>query len=680
MMNRGRYADVVARSRSLIDIHPALASAWKYYGAALVLQGKDGLSALVKSRELEPTDCETLFYLGNAQYDREDFLGAIASHRRVLELKPRFAQSHDALGMALRCVGAHEEALASHRAALIIQPDYADAHGNMGNVLMDQGRCREAVDSYRRMCALEPESAEAHNSLGNALLACGKLDEAVASYQTVVGLRPTSAMAFVNLGNAQRGLGRAQQAAANCARAVELEPGLADAHRFLGDACFDLGRFDEAAASYQRAIAIDSTYVDAHAALGVVMRQVGRGDEAEACCQRALLLDPQSPETLALLGDLQAGRGDFAAAETSFKHALSIKPDLPEAFAGLARYRKMTQGDADWLAAVRKLLASPLSVQHSINLRYALGKYFDDVGEFDEAFANYRQANELTRHYGMSYDRAGHAHRVERVIETYDHNAIERLSGAGNQTDTPVFIVGMPRSGTTLAEQILASHPAVRGVGELRFWHAAAVQYEKARGEPGARALAAAFADRYLTMISELAGGAPKVIDKMPANFMNLGLMHASLPKARIIHLTRHPIDTCLSIYFQAFSNAHAYANQLQDLVHYYTQYSRLMAHWRATLPPAALLDVPYESLVEFPESWSRKMIEFLGLPWDPRCLDFHQTQRTVLTASSWQVRQKISTSSVGRFRCYEEFLGPLWQLLDDGAALNAAREIPHHG
>jgi hypothetical protein len=308
-----------------------------------------------------------------------------------------------------------------------------------------------------------------------------------------------------------------------------------------------------------------------------------------------------------------------------------------------------------------------LPIQHEINMRYAIGKYFDDVKDFEPAFASYRLANELTKRYGVRYDRDRLTRRVDRITVAYDRHWLRRMRLEANPSERPVFIVGMPRAGTTLTEQILASHPAVFGAGELRFWHTASADYESSSLSGNGHVAISGLSGRYLRQIDDLSADALRVVDKMPANTMNLGLIHAAFPNARIIHMRRNPIDTCLSIYFQVFSTTHSYANDLEDLAHYYTQYLRVMEHWRATLPEGAILDIPYEGLVEDPEAWSRKMLQFVGLPWDPRCLDFHRTSRTVLTASNWQVRQKISTSSVGRWRSYEKFVGPLRHLMNIG-------------
>jgi Sulfotransferase family len=231
----------------------------------------------------------------------------------------------------------------------------------------------------------------------------------------------------------------------------------------------------------------------------------------------------------------------------------------------------------------------------------------------------------------------------------------------------------MPRSGTSLTEQILASHPQVHGAGEVRFWDRTLPTLAQ-QHSPGTAAALAQLAAAYLARIGGGAGAALRITDKMPANFLYAGVIHAALPRARFIHLMRDPLDTCVSVYFQNFLNVSPYANDLEDLAHYYRQYRRIMAHWRGLLPATALLEVPYESLVAEPEPWTRRMLEFLGLPWDARCLEFHQTDRVVITASKWQVRQKISAASVGRWRHYEKHLGPLLQLAELAPACQVQR------
>ncbi len=394
-------------------------------------------------------------------------------------------------------------------------------------------------------------------------------------------------------------------------------------------------------------------------------RALGRLADAEASTRRALALRPDAADTLALLGSLAIDHGRFDEAEDLLRKALAMDPELPEALVSLASLRKMSPADAPWRDAAERVLARGLSVAHTINLHHSLGKYYDDVDDPDAAFQHHRRGNELARGIRPGYDRAEMTQRVTRTLAAFDRNVFAALRSGGLGSERPVFVVGMPRSGTSLTEQILASHPQVHGAGELLYWIFAADAERAATAEKRAATIAD-LGRAYVEGLATQAPDATRVVDKLPVNFRHIGLIHAALPGARFIHLERNPLDTCLSIYFQGFSAAHPYATDFGDLAHYYHEYRRLMAHWRAVLPPQTLLEVRYEDLVDDPEGWSRRMLAHIGLPWDPRCLEFHRTHRPVLTASNWQVRQPISKGSVDRWRRYERFIGPLREALGD--------------
>jgi tetratricopeptide (TPR) repeat protein len=556
------------------------------------------------------------------------------------------------LGVALRMQA--KDALEALTRAAALLPQDAAAHNNLGNALGERGRYDDAVASYGRALALRPDFAEAHNNLGNALLDMGQFEPAAASYGRALAIKPGYVEAHSNLGNALRGLGRLDEAVDSYRRALALSPDSAEAHNELGLALRDLGRPDEAVISYRRALQIRPDYAEAHSNLGIALRLRGRTAEAEVSCRRALAIDPGLTAAVVALAELHADRGQFAPAQELFQRAMSMQPLSPEAWAGIARLRTMTAGDAAWLAHAQRIAGQNLPARQEVPLRYAIGKYFDDLKDFEQAFASYRRANELTRQYRAPHDQQQLSRAVDLITHRYDAQWLSRAGRAATASNRPVFIVGMLRSGTSLAEQILASHPQVFGAGELTFWSTA-----YGADEPPGK-----LADAYLRLLDQLSPEAARVIDKMPGNFLHLGLIHAALPHARIIHMRRNPIDTCLSIYFQHFEANHSYANDLEDLAHAYGEYLRVMQHWHAILPGQAILDVPYEGLVADQEAWSRKMLDFIALPWDSRCLAFERTERTVITASKWQVRQKMSSSSVRRWRHYAQFIGPLRGLL----------------
>jgi len=691
LVNQERLSEAEHRARTLLTMHPNAGMLWKILGVALMRQGKDALQALRRTTDLMPHDAEAHGNLGTALHDQGQWAEALVSLRRALAIQPHDVEALVNAADALRALGHAREAVSLYQRALELSPHRIDARNNLGNAFLELTQYDEAVACYRlaleikpddvqilcnlsnaqrrlglldeaiasgrQAIALDPTLSIAYNNLGLALAARGQREDAAASYRQALTLNPNSAEALNNLGDVLRDLGLRRETLPLYARAVELDPQRAESHHNLGNLLFEFRRIDEAAASYRRTLALEPRHAPAHLSLGVVLRAQHRHADAEASCQAALAIDSNYVEALILLGELRADRGQFSEAERLFQRAIEINPDFSFAFSSIATHRRMTSEDAGWLKGAEALLAKRLPLEHEISLRYALGKYFDDLGRYDDAFSHYRQANELSKRHGANYDGAKLAQRVDEIVRHFDAAFIRRCGLQASSTELPVFIVGMPRSGTSLAEQILASHPAVFGAGEVIFWDTAFAAYRGAQlegnlaGTPAGANQVRGMAGDYLERLTASSGAVLRVIDKMPANFWYLGLIHAAFPQARIIHMQRHPIDTCLSIYFQNFFNMDPYANDLDNLVHYYGEYLRVTDHWRAVLPARTLLEVPYEGLIEDQEGWSRRMLDFIGLPWDPKCLNFHQTDRVVITASKWQVRQKINTGSAGRWR-----------------------------
>jgi tetratricopeptide (TPR) repeat protein len=539
---------------------------------------------------------------------------------------------------------------------------------NEANGLARLGRLAEAQAMYESILRSHGEFAEAHGNLGELHLELGRFKEAVASCLRALALNPDFARALQILGNAQARLHQPDQALQSFARAVALDPNYLDAYMNMAAVQRSVGRLAEAAMSLERALVINPQLADAHVELGTIYRLQGRAADCERSCESALRLEPHCNAALAVLAELRADLGEFREAERLHRRILSTDPEAVESVAAVARLRRMNEGDGDWLHAAQTLLRKAWPAQRERLLHFSLGKYFDDMGDFEQAFRHYRRANDLSRQCGPPHDRNGLNRMADLILHTFDRSWVAQRRRTLNHSDRPVFVVGLPRSGTSLAEQILASHPSAYGAGELSFWaNECGAAFGEAEKSGGALAVSEAEIARlgtdYLKLLRTLPTDAERVIDKFPANFFFQGLIHAALPGARFIHMQRDARDTCLSIYFQQFEQANAYANDLDDLANYARQYRRLTNHWRGCLDSGRLLEVPYESLVEDPEAWSRRMLEFIGLPWDARCLAFHATQRPVVTASRWQVRQGISRSSVGRWRNYAAHLGPLLEL-----------------
>jgi tetratricopeptide (TPR) repeat protein len=648
-------------SRGFADAHNDL-------GRVLLELGRTGeaIASCQRALQIRPQFAAALGNLANAERARGALEAAIQGYRRVIALEPGLAEAHRNLGSALIEAGEPEAGIEALRRALELRPDFAAAVTQLARALSALGRSAEALPYYERLLERERQ-ADTLNDYGTLLAGLGRFEAAAQCYRDALVLAPRDARLYANLGHMLHCLGDHRGAIAHSQRAIELDPRLPEGHLHLGNALLAINDMHAAEAAYSAGLQVAPEHALLHTAHAMAERALGRLDDAAASTRRALAIRPDAADAVALLGSLAVDRGRFEEAETLLKKALTMSVDLPEALISLTGVRKMTAADAPWRDAAERALARGPPVAHAIGLHHAVGKYCDDVGDFDAAFEYHRRGHELARRSRPPYDRAATVARVTRTLGAFDRHALEALRPAGIASERPVFVFGMPRSGTTLAEQILASHPEVHGAGEVLFWQYGADTELAAPPEQRA-AVIAALGRRYLALFEALPATAARVIDKLPSNFKNLGLIHAALPGARFIHLDRHPLDTCLSIYFQGFTAAHAYATDLGDLGHYYREYRRLMAHWREILPPETLFEVQYESLVEDPEAWSRRMLEHVRLSWDPRCLDFHRTERPVLTASNWQVRQPISKASIGRWRRYERFLGPLREALGDDA------------
>jgi len=660
-----RAAASLARATAL---RPDFADAHNDLGRVLLELG-DTDAAIVSCRralELRPRFAAALGNLANAERARGALAPAIEGYRRVIALEPRLAEAHANLGSALIAAGEPEGGIEALRRALELRPDHATAVTQLARALTARDRAAEALPYYERLLARE-RRADTLNDYGTLLAGLTRFEAAADCFRTALGLAPEEARIHANLGHVLHCLGDHRAAIEHSQRAIELDPRLPEGHLHLGNALLAINETHAAEAAYVAGLEVVPQHAALHTAHAMAERALGRVDDAAASVQRSLAIRPDAADTVALLGSLAIDRGRFEEAETLLEKALTLSPGLPEALTGLTAVRKMTAADGAWRDAAERTLSRRLPVAHAIGLHHALGKYCDDVGDFDAAFEYHRRGHELARRSRPPYDRAATTQRVDRTLARFDGAALAALRSAGLPSDRPVFVFGMPRSGTTLAEQILASHPQVHGAGEVLFWQFAA-DAELASPPEQRMATIAALGRQYVGSFETLPTAAARVIDKLPSNFKNLGLIHAALPSARFIHLERDPLDTCVSIYFQGFSAAHAYASDLIDLAHYYREYRRLMAHWRATLPPGLLLEVRYESLVDDPEHWGRRMLAHLGLPWDPRCLEFHLTDRPVLTASSWQVRQPIGKGSIGRWRHYERHLEPLRAALGEDA------------
>jgi tetratricopeptide (TPR) repeat protein len=492
----------------------------------------------------------------------------------------------------------------------------------------------------------------------------GEDEQAVANFQEVLAAEPGNVVAHNHLGMALCRLGRYQEGGEHYRRAIGAKESYAEAHCNLGSLLRSQGRIKESEQPLRRALKLKPTLVDAQVSLGATLYMQGRMSEARSLFERALRAAPRQVEALACMGQLSALEGRFAEAETWYNRAVEIDPRTSLAWVGLAGLRRMTAADHAWLKGAQACADSGLAPLNEASLRHAIAKYYDQIGKFAQAFQSVQRAKQLVKTAALDYDRDAQTRFGDTLIRIYNDDTVARTQPGASDSALPVLVTGMPRSGTSLVEQIVASHPAVRGAGEVGYWGQTVTKHATSLlREPPDQTLRHRLAEGYLRVLTANSANAARVVDKSVDNPEYLGLIHSVLPNARIIYVQRDPIDTCLSCYFQDFPPALNFAHDLSDLAHFCRHHHRLMAHWRSILPRGTLLDVPYEELIADQEGWTRRILEFLGLPWDDRCLSFHSNDRSVLTASFWQVRQKVYTSSVGRWLNYEKFIGPLLEL-----------------
>jgi tetratricopeptide (TPR) repeat protein len=501
---------------------------------------------------------------------------------------------------------------------------------------------------------------------GNKCMAAGSYEQAIEIFCELLELDPRNAVAHNNLGSALSKLSRFQESEEYFLSAIKLRPDFVEAHWNLGLVQQWRGYFDDSEKSLRRALKLNPSHMGARISLGATLALTNRFREATGQFRKVLKVRPRDAEALFGMAQIAGMEGRFDESEKTLKQVVEIRPKMPAAWAALAGVRRMTTSDGAWLRKVEEFASSGIPPMEEATMRFAMGKYHDDVGQYHEAFKHYETANELLKPIAEPYDRHKRTSFVDNMIRVYTDRHLCGVTKGASESNKPVFVVGMLRSGTSLTEQIIASHPNAKGAGEVEYWRKVMSENETAIRLGHGRldeAVNARIADDYLRILDKVSESALRIVDKAPLNSEYLGSIHSVFPNARIIYLRRDPVDTCLSCYFQNFSLAQGFTLDLSDLAHYYQEHHRLMSHWRAVLPKGVMLEVRYEQLVADQEGWTRKILEFLELEWSDVCLNFHATARPIVTASFWQARQKIFKTSVQRWRNYEKFVGPLRSL-----------------
>jgi len=581
----------------------------------------------------------------------------------------RDAQAWYLLSASYGQKGDMTEVIRCAQQALAVLPNHPGALTNLGNAYAATLQHEEAAECYRQALEQAPTDPRLLTNAGFALVLAGERDEAIDYFKRALAAVPNHPQAHAGLGEALFMKGEVEEAIRHFMAALQGVPDLFQAHKGLGHVCWVLGDFRAAEQHYEAAWRQSGNKdVDTAAGYAATLAMLGRTEEALSLLDDALADHPEHPTLLGSKAQVLEQNGEEEDAYRVASELAETGDSTPLSAAVLARMNRRFDCADEALTTITGLLANPdLAVPSRYTLLFAAGGLLDRLGRYDEAFTYFRQGNEAMP---LEFDHDAHQDYVTSLIDTFSAARLPTLPKATNTDHRPIFIVGMPRSGTTLIEQILASHPEVFGAGELDDIGALAAELQDAQGARYPVAVTNlgsaeldALAAEYLQTLDALAPGSPRITDKMPHNFLHLGLISRLLPEATIIHCRRNPLDTCLSTYFQSFTRGHTYAADLEDIGRFYLQYERLMAHWQEVLE-LPILDVPYEELVAGQEEWTRRLLDHCDLPWDDACLRFHETKRAVATASYRQVREKLYSSSVERWRHYQPHIEPLLRTL----------------
>lgn len=680
-----------------IAIKPDFANAYSNMGHALWLAGRmeEAEAACRKAIELDPQSLDARLNLGNALTNLDRREEAVEEWRKTVEINDRFSKAWNNLCHAMREMGQLAQAEEYGRKAIAVDPDNVEAYNNLANALRDLGRPNEAEAFYRKAIELQPQFKQAHNNLAISLIDQNRFEEAAAAARYAVAFDPEYGDAFSTLSHALIQIGRFAEAEGAAENALRYKEDKAGPYADLADIYFLTDRYDQAEAALQEAMNLSDESPQTEVKMAEILERNGRLEDALEHMERAIELAPEMPSmfaaraqiyfinnytdkalqdldtalemapnyTPAMLSkaELYLALGERDKARQIIDKAHEISPGIPAITAMSARLNKISSPDDENLKRLEELLTGvvPMNNTQIAGIHYTLFDAYQNMKQDEKAFEHLKAANDINAilhpyHAGV-YDMS-----LKQMKERWTPDYIAEFDGKGCESDVPVFILGMPRSGTTLTEQIISSHPDVFGAGELPELRIVEQRLGRIKPEN-----AREHGELYLELVQARADrdGYARITDKMPGNFNRIGHILTALPNAKIIHCRRSPLDTCLSCYKQNFARGQYFSYKMEDLAHQYKNYMAVMDHWRSVLP-GRFIEIDYEETVSNFEEQARKLIDYVGLEWNDACLEPHKQKRSVLTASKEQVRKPIYTSSVKAWKRYEKQLQPLIEAL----------------
>ncbi len=680
LYNQGKLNEAYDLLRRILAAAPQHAPSLHLLGVINHQLGdtKSAIKHIQDAVKIKPDEAQYFANLGEMHRLLKNLDDAIACGKKAITLDPNNATAHSNLGIAYYDIGDLDAAETHQKHALELSANLAAAFNNLGSILLDRKNISGAIEYYKKAISAAPNQIEAISNLANALTKDVKPDEAIKLLLQVIQSHPNFANAHCNIATAFLAKEEFDKAVFGFKRALALSPDSSEANIGMAKALQEQWHFAEAIQYAERAKALKPNQAEIHSVLGRIYNECGFTEKAKCSYEEALKIDSQSISAYLGRGHLLMQNGDLKSATKDFKQVLSLDSDSLGARLALVQVNKVKSNDENMNALVaQSSKIDTFSDREAIPLHFALGKCYEDTKQYASAFKHYTAGCKLKRNR-IEYSADNNDLITKNIMDFFTKNNIDQLRSDACDSNLPIFVLGMPRSGTTLTETIIASHPMVYGAGELDDILELAVHNHSLNNtnlnslgyplnmQDITQAELKAMGESYIKGLQERAPVSPRITDKMPANFNFLGLIHLMLPNAKIVHVKRNPIDTCLSCYNKLFNRSQLQSYDLQEIGRYYKNYAALMDHWRKVLPPGSFYEIQYEDIIADAGGQSRALIDYCGLEWNEACLDFHKTKRNIRTASVTQVRQPIYKTSVEKWRHYEKHLGPLLDALGD--------------
>ena len=657
LYQKGHLNQVLTEAEKLLRKFPDSSTIYNILGATHQGLGKldKAIEAYEKAISIKPDYAEALSNFGNALKDQGKLDKAIEAYEKAISIKPDFDTAYYNMGNALKDQGKLDKAIEAYKNAVSIKPSYAQAHYNLGNACKERGKLNKAIKAYDKALVLKPDYPQAHNNLGLVFHEQSELDKAIESFNKALALKPDYAEAYNNLGISLHEQGKLTNAIESFNKALALKPDNTETYNNLGIALHERGELDKAIESFNKALALKPDNTETYNNLGIALHERGELDKAIESFNKALAFKPDNAKAFNNKGIVLQDQNMIEKAIDAYSKAVALKPDFSEAYRNLSAVKQYTASDPQFTQLQVIMNDESTSLSSRCNLSFALAKMYEDIGNFDQAFKYLSEGNALRKGL-LNYSIQQDENLFKQLQETQLNLNRKPKSYDKIKGPIPIFIVGMPRSGTTLVEQIISSHSKVTGAGELQYVSLYGGAYCTGLKEITDAAIFE-FREKYLYKLQISAKGKQFITDKMPQNFRFIPLICSAFPEAKIVHVRRNAAATCWSNYKQYFTTRNlGYSYDLKDVAAYYKLYNGLMRLWQSEYDKR-IYNLNYEELTSNQTIEIKRLIDYLDLKWEPVCLSPHENKRSVMTASQQQVRKNIYKGSSKAWQKYKPFL-----------------------